>query len=106
VPEGQIDIQVDSFSMVSSVENGESVDQDENQAQELGLWDPVVLALPAALVNFMLHQIQLQEIDDDVLMEEMEVANPNFYWGGDNLQVGMALLPTSLDVYHVLLAKQ
>jgi hypothetical protein len=48
----------------------------------------------------------LQDIGGDVLMVEIGVANPNFLWGGDNLQVGMALLPASLNFDPVLTDKQ
>jgi hypothetical protein len=77
-----------------------------NHAQEPDMWDLVVLALPAAPINFMPQQIQLQDIGGNVLMEEVEDENPNFLWGGDNLQVGMALLPASLDIDPVLFDKQ
>jgi hypothetical protein len=65
--------------MISSCKSGEIVDQGDSQVQEPDLWDPVVLALPAAPVNFMPHQIHLQANDDDVLMDEVEVINPNFF---------------------------
>jgi hypothetical protein len=65
-----------------------------------------VLALHAVLVNFMPLQIQLQDVGGDVLMEKVEVENPNIFWGGNNLRVGMALLPDSLDVDLVFAAKQ
>jgi hypothetical protein len=69
--EGQIETHADSFSLVSSIEAGESVDQDDIQHLAPDLWHLVELALPAAPVNFMPLQIQLQDVGGDVVIEEV-----------------------------------
>jgi hypothetical protein len=98
---------VNSYSLISSVESGELVDQDESRVHEPDLWDPVVLVLPAVLVYFLHHEINLQENDDDdVLMNESEIVHPNLNLVEENIQVGMELLPDTLDADPVFSSQQ
>jgi hypothetical protein len=63
---------VHSYDQYSSDESGNSVDQEPLQVHEPDLWEPMVLALPAALINFLHH-----EIPHEALMNDGEIAQYN-----------------------------
>jgi hypothetical protein len=86
--EQPVGIVVHSYENNSSEQTDNSVTQAQMEGFEPDLWDPVVLALPAASINFM-HL----EILEEELMNDIEIAQAT-----QNLHVGFVQLPENLEM--------
>jgi hypothetical protein len=75
---------VQSDANDSSEETGNSVNQPQLEGVEPDLWEPLVIALPAAPINFM-HL----EIPEEELINNDEIAQA----ANQNLHVGFVQLP-------------